>query len=76
VAYQGAREATRLRGRGIAAEELLLVRVHLPLVCLEGVVVLLPLHIHVRLVSVVGAVVGVFALLLVVDLVLKQYDNG
>ncbi len=76
MAYQGARETTRLRGRGIAAEELLLVRVHLPLVRLEGVVILLPLHIHVRLVGVGGAVVGVFALLLLLDLVLKQYDNG
>jgi hypothetical protein len=69
VAYQGTREASRLWSRGGPLLELCLVRVHLILVGLEGVVVLLlPLHIHVGLVSVVAGVAAL--LLLLLDLVL------
>jgi len=69
VAYQGAREASRLRSRGGPLLELGLVRIHLGvLVGLEGVVLLLlPLHVHVRL---VGVIAGVVLLLLLLDLVL------
>jgi hypothetical protein len=69
VAYQGTREASRLWSRGGPFLELGLVRVHLILVGLEGVVVLLlSLHIHEGL---VGVVTGVAALLLLLlDLVL------
>jgi hypothetical protein len=68
VAYQGTREASGFWSRGGPLLELGLVRVHLILVGLEGVVVLLlPLHVHVRL---VGVVAGVTLLLLLLDLVL------
>jgi hypothetical protein len=73
VAYQGAREATGLRSRGGPPLELRFVRVHLFVVVgilsLEGVILLLlPLHVHVRL---VGVITGVAALLLLLlDLVL------
>jgi hypothetical protein len=68
VAYQGTRETSRLWGGGGPLLELGLIRIHLILVGLEGVVVLLlPLHIHVGL---VGVVAGVAALLLLLDLVL------
>jgi hypothetical protein len=69
VAYQGAREATRLWSGGGPLLELGLVRVHLILVGLKGVVLLLlPLHIHVGLVSIVAGVAAL--LLLLLDLVL------
>jgi hypothetical protein len=70
VAYQGRREASRFRSRGRSPLELGLVRIHLGvLVGLEGVVVLLlPLHVHVRLMGVVAGVAAL--LLLLLDLVL------
>jgi hypothetical protein len=69
VAYQGTRETARLWGRGGPPLKLRLIRVHLVIaVGFEGVLVLLPLHVHVRL---VGVVTGVAALLLLLlDLVL------
>ncbi len=67
MAYQGTREASRLRSRGGPLLKLSLVRVHLLLaVRLEGVIILLlPLRFHVGVVSVVA---GVAALLLLLDL--------
>ncbi len=81
MAYQGAREASRLWSRGGPLLELGFVRIHLVgVVRLEGVVVpLLPLRLHVglklgfvriHLVGVVRLVAGVAALLLLLDLVL------
>ncbi len=69
MAYQGARQSSRLWSRGGPLLEFGLVRIHLGvLVGLEGVVLLLlPLHVHIRL---VGVVAGVAALLLLLDLVL------
>jgi hypothetical protein len=67
VAYQGTREASGFWSRGGPLLELGLVRVHLILVGLEGVSLLLPLNVHVRL---VGVVAGVTLLLLLLDLVL------
>jgi hypothetical protein len=69
VAYQGARQSSRLWSRGGPLLEFGLVRIHLSvLVGLEGVVLLLlPLHVHIRL---VGVVAGVAALLLLLDLML------
>ncbi len=68
MAYQGARQSSRLRSRGGPLLKFGLVRIHLVgVVGLEGVVLLLPLHIYVRIVSVVT---GVAALLLLLDLVL------
>jgi hypothetical protein len=68
VAYQGARQSSRLWSRGGPLLKFGLVRIHLGvLVGLEGVVVLLlPLHIHVGLVGVIAGV----AVLLLLDLVL------
>ena len=69
MAYQGARETSRFWSRGGPLLELGLVRVHLLLaVRLEGVVLLLPLHIHVGLVGIVAGVAAL--LLLLLDLVL------
>ena len=69
MAYQGAREASRVWSRGGPLLEFGLVRIHLGVrVGLEGaVLLLLPLHVHVRL---VGVIAGVVALLLLLDLVL------
>jgi hypothetical protein len=69
VAYQGAREASRLWSRGRPPLELGLIWIHLVgVVGLESVVLLLlPLHVHVRL---VGVVASVTVLLLLLDLVL------
>ena len=68
MAYQGAREASRLWSRGGPLLELGLVRIHLVgVIRLEGVVLLLlPLRFHVGVVS----VAGIAALLLLLDLVL------
>jgi hypothetical protein len=69
VVYQGAREASRFRSRGRSPLELGLVRIHLGvLVGLEGVLFLLPLHVHLRLVGIVAGVATL--LLLLLDLVL------
>ncbi len=68
VAYQGARQSSRLRSRGGPLLKLGLIRVHLILaVRLEGVVLLL-LRLHIGLVSVVAGVAAL--LLLLLDLVL------
>jgi hypothetical protein len=70
VAYQGAREASRFWSRGRSSLELGLIWIHLVgVVGLESIVLLLlPLHIYVRLVSVVAGVAAL--LLLLFDLVL------
>jgi hypothetical protein len=71
VAYHGTRETAGFWSGGGPPLKLRLVGVGDVLVGLEGILVLLPLHVHVRLVGVVGAVAGVFALLLLLlDLVL------
>ena len=71
MAYQGARKTTGFRSGGGPPLELHFVRVHLVVILgLEGVVlVLLPLHVHVRLVGVVTGVAALL-LLLLLDLVL------
>ena len=68
MAYQGAREASRFWSRGRSPLELGLIWIHLVgVVGLESIVLLLlPLHIHVRFVSIVAGV----AALLLLDLVL------
>ncbi len=72
MAYQGARQSSRLWSRGRSPLELGLVRVHLVgVVSLEGVVLLLlPLHIHVGLVGIIADVAAFLLLLLLLDLVL------
>jgi hypothetical protein len=70
VSYQGARQSSRLRGRGGPLLKLGLVRIDfVGILRLEGVVVsLLPLRLHVGLVGIVAGVAAL--LLLLLDLVL------